>query len=293
MKKNIGGNVTMTEFCLYTPPVSSLSTYKEMVDYAASHGIRKLETLNILDLSTPDLQVAKELKAYADSKGITFPCVSVGISLVDNDREAAIETTKKYADIAKILGSPFLHHTIALNFSEPQFIADHFDLFYQRGLEAVREIFDYAATLGIRTIYEDQGFLFNGRKTFSRFLKDVDRNVGVVADFGNIKFVDEDVEDFITAFSDRIVHVHVKDYIVMPGGNRNPEPGEYTSRGGNYLKGCMIGAGNVNNGAAFAALRAVGYRGVLAWEGDPIGPDEEASFCKNLETITRYIDLYL
>lgn len=283
----------MSEFCLYTPPVSSITTYREMVDYAASHGIQKLETLNILDLSTPDLEIAKELKAYADTKGITFPCVSVGISLVDDDRNAAVETAKRYADVAKILGSPFLHHTIALNFSEPQFIADHFDLFYRRGLEAVREIFDYAAALGIRTIYEDQGFLFNGRETFARFLKEVDRNVGVVADFGNIQFVDEDVEDFIPAFSQRIVHVHVKDYLVTPGGSRNPDPDEYTSRGGNYLKGALIGTGSVNTGAAFAALRAIGYQGALALEGDPMGPDEEASFRCNLETINSYIRRYL
>ena len=281
------------KFCLYMPPVSTISTYKEMVDYAYAHGITKLETLNILDLSVPDLEVAKELKAYADSKGITFPCVSVGLSLVDDDRVSAIETLKRYADIAKILGSPYLHHTIALNFSEPQFIADHFDLFYHRGLEAVREIFDYAATLGIRTIYEDQGFLFNGRKTFTRFINEVDRNVGVVADFGNIQFVDEDVEDFIPAFSDRIVHVHVKDYIVTPGGSRTPHPDEYTSLGGNYLKGCLVGTGSVNTGAAFAVLRAIGYQGALALEGGPTGPDEEDAFCKNLATINRYIDTYL
>ena len=285
--------VAHNRFCLYMPPLTSIRSYKEMVDYAAAHGITQLETLNVLDLSTPDLEFAQELKAYASEKGITFPCVSVGISLVDDDRSEAIETLKRYADVAKILGSPYLHHTIALNFSEPQFIADHFELFYLRGLEAVREVFDYAATLGIRTIYEDQGFLFNGRETFTRFLSEVDRNVGVVADFGNIQFVDEDVEDFIPAFSDRIVHVHVKDYLVTPGGSRNPHPDEYTSRGGNYLQGCLVGTGSVNTGAAFAALRAIGYKGALALEGDPIGPDEETAFCKNLETITRYIDRYL
>ena len=283
----------MAEFCLYTPQVSSIRTYKEMVDYAADHGIKKLETLNILDLSSPNLETAKELKDYADSKGISFPCVSVGISLVDDDRAEKIEEVKRYADIAKILGSPYLHHTIALNFSEPQFIADNFDLFYQRGLEAVREIFDYAATLGIRTIYEDQGFVFNGRETFSRFLKDVDRNVGVVADFGNIQFVDEQVEDFIPAFADRIVHVHAKDYIVTAGTSRPIEAGEYTSKGGNFLKGCLIGEGSVNTAAAFQALRAMDYKGFVALEGDPIGPDEEASFRKNQQTVTRYLETYL
>ena len=283
----------MADFCLYMPPLTTIGSYREMVDYAAAHSIRYLETLNILDLSTPDLQVARDLKAYADSKGISFPCVSVGLSLVDDDREEAIETVKRYADIAKILGSPYLHHTIALNFSEPQKIADNFAVYYQRGIEAVREIFDYAATLGIRTIYEDQGFLFNGCKNFSRFLQEVDRNVGVVADFGNIQFVDEHVEDFISKFSDRIVHVHAKDYIVTDGTSREIRTGEYTSKGGNFLRGCLIGEGSVHTEDAFKALQAIGYKGFVALEGDPIGPDEEASFRKNLEIATGYIHQYL
>lgn len=280
-------------FCLYMPPLTTIGSYKEMVDYAVSHGITKLEILNLLDMSAPDLDKARELKAYADEKGVSFPCVSVGMSLVDDDRREAIEAVKQYAQIAQILGSPYLHHTIALNFSEPQKIADNFELFYSRGLEAVREIFDYAATLGIRTIYEDQGFLFNGCETFARFLKEVDRNVGVVADFGNIQFVDEHVEGFISQFADRIVHVHVKDYQVTDGGSRSAEPGEYTSKGGNYLRGCLVGEGSVHTDAAFEALRAIGYHGIVALEGDPLGPDEEASFRKNQETVTRYIETYL
>jgi len=282
-----------TRFCLYAPPLSTITTYKEMVDYAASHGITRLETLNILDLSTPDPVVATELKAYASSKGICFPCVSVGIDLVGEDHAAAVETAKRYADIAKILGSPYLHHTIALNFSDPKLTEDHFELFYVRGLAAVREIYDYAQTLGIRTIYEDQGFLFNGRKNFARFLKEVDRDVGVVADFGNIQFADEDVEDFIPAFADRIVHVHVKDYIVTPGASREKLPEEYTSKGGNYLRGCLVGEGSVHTEAAFLALKAMGYRGSVALEGDPIGPDEEESFRRNQRVIQSYIDTYL
>lgn len=280
-------------FCLYMPPLTTIVSYKEMVDYAVAHGITKLETLNILDLSSPDLQVARDLKVYADSKGISFPCVSVGLSLVDDDRAERIKEMKRYADIAKILGSPYLHHTLALNFSEPEKIAENFELFYQRGIAAAREVFDYAATLGIRTIYEDQGFVFNGKETFTRFLRDVERNVGVVADFGNIQFVDEDVEDFIPAFADRIVHVHAKDYIVTPGGSREIQPGEYASRGGNYLKDCLVGQGSVHTDAAFEALKAIGYQGAVALEGDPIGPDEEESFCKNLATVTRYMDIYL
>lgn len=281
------------EFCLYMPPLSTISSYKEMVDYAAAHGIRQLETLNFLDLSTPNLEIAKALKTYADSKGITFPCVSVGIDLVDGDFETSIETLKGFAQVAKILGSPYLHHTIAPNLFEPQKIADNFQLFYSRGIAAVCEIFDYAQALGIRTIYEDQGFLFNGRENFTRFLQDVDRNVGVVADFGNIQFVDEDAEDFIPAVADRIVHVHVKDCLVTPGSSREKHSDEYTSRGGNYLQDCLVDEGSVHIQRIFEALQAIGYRGSVALETGPIGPDEEASFCRNLETVNRYIDTYL
>lgn len=281
------------KFCLYIPPLSSIGSYLEMVDYAVEHGIHQLETLNILELSTPDLEFARKLRAYADAKGVSFPCVSVGIDLVNNDRQEAIEAVKRYADIAKILGSPYLHHTIALNFSDPELAARNYELFYQRGVAAVREIFDYAASLGIRTIYEDQGFIFNGKENFTRFLQEVDRNVGVVADFGNIQFVDEDVEHFIPAVARQIVHVHVKDYQVTDSSTRSILPGEYTSRGGRYLGCCLAGQGSVHMDAAFKALQAIGYRGAVSLEGDPIGPDEEASFCKNLETITQLIASYL
>ena len=282
-----------SNFCLYMPPLSSIRTYREMVDLAAKYGIRNLETLNILDLSSPDLEIARDLKAYASSKGIAFPCVSVGLDLVGEDHEEAVEQVKQFAHIAKILGSPYLHHTIALNFSDPKLTADNFDLFYERGLKAVREVYDYAQTLGIRTIYEDQGFLFNGREHFARFLREVGRDVGVVADFGNIQFADEDVEDFIPAFRDRIVHVHVKDYVVTPGADRKILPGEYTSRGGNYLAGCRIGEGSVHTEDAFRALQKMGYRGIVSLECDPIGPDEEASFRKNLEATCHYMETCL
>ena len=277
------------KFCLYAPPLSTLTTYRQMVDYAVAHGIHQLETLNIMDLSTPDEAVAKELAAYAKEKGVTFPCVSVGIDLVEQDNRSAIEALKGYARIAKILGSPYLHHTIALNFSQPEKIAENFETYYQRGLEAVREVYDYAATIGIRTIYEDQGFLFNGRKNFARFLSEVGRDVGVVADFGNIQFVDEQAEDFIPAFRDRIVHVHVKDYLIADA----PNDGDYRSRGGSVLRTSLVGEGSVHMDAGFRALQEMGYTGSVALEGDPIGPDEEASFCKNLDAVRQYLTRYL
>ena len=282
-----------SRFCLYMPPLSSITSYMEMVDLAAAYGIKQLETLNLLDLSTPDKEFARKLRAYADEKGISFPCVSLGLSLVDEDHREALETAKGYVEVAAILGAPIFHHTIALDFENYQHIADNFDLFYSRGLNAVRELYDYAETFGIRTVYEDQGFLFNGQENFARFLRDVDRNVGIVADFGNIQFVDEQVEDFISRFQDRIVHVHVKDYRVTPAGSREQLPGEYRTKGGNYLLDTLVDQGSVHTDAAFRMLQRIGYRGAVALECNPIGPNEEAGFRHNLEVVNSYIHTYL
>ena len=56
---------------------------------------------------------------------------------------------------------------------------------------------------------------------------------------------------------------------------------------------CLIGEGSVHTDAAFRTLQAMGYQGFVALEGDPIGPDEEASFRKNMETVTGYMNTYL
>ena len=85
----------------------------------------------------------------------------------------------------------------------------------------------------------------------------------------------------------------MKDYIVTDGTSREKLPAEYTSKGGNYLRGCLIGEGSVHTDNAFRELQAMGYKGFVALEGDPIGPDEDASFRKNLETVNRYMDTYL
>ena len=62
------------------------------------------------------------------------------------------------------------------------------------------------------------------RKRFDDLLGEVDRNVGVVADLGNILFVGETPEEFVARFAGRICHVHAKDYLRKD--SRWPDPGK-------------------------------------------------------------------
>lgn len=277
------------KICLYASPFSNITSYIQMVDVAAKYGIRNIETINGWELAKPDLDFARKLRSYADEKGIQFTCASVGINLVGEDWKEKIEQAKRHAEVTAILGAPYLHHTIALSWSNPEDILAHFQVYYQRGLAAVREIYDYAAALGIRTIFEDQGFLFNGVKNFSKFLQEVDRNVGVLPDFGNIMFVDEVIEDFIPPVADRIVNVHVKDYTWAAKGSRPITPDAYETLQGNYIQDCALGEGAVNFDTAFAELRKTGYNGYYALECPPLGDDEETVFLKNIAFLEKYL----
>lgn len=44
----------------YTPPFTNITSYFEMVDLAHKYGIKNLETLNILDFSESNLELAKK-----------------------------------------------------------------------------------------------------------------------------------------------------------------------------------------------------------------------------------------
>lgn len=274
--------------CIYTSPVRGLKTYLDVVDVAVEFGLSYVETINSYELREPDVEFAKKMREYADEKGVSFPCVSVGLNLVGDNGPEMVEKMKKYAEVAKALGSPYLHHTIALECRNPKVIEENRSLFYNRGLAAVRTVFDYAAEIGVRTVYEDQGYLFNGVENFGNFLADVDRNVGVVADFGNIVFVDDCVENFIPAFADRIVNVHIKDYTVtLHEGERDPK--DFYSWNGKLLKDCAFGEGSVNMEKGFAELKKIGYTGTFAMECPPMGEDPTQTLRNNIALIDYYV----
>ena len=259
----------------YTPPYTNITSYFEMVDLACKYGIEYLETLNILDFSEPDLEVAKKLREYADIRGVKFCCVSVGINLVGDDREKNIEKVKKFVDIAVILGSPYIHHTIVFEFEDPDKVVCDETLYFESGIEAVRQIHDYAKSRGIKSMCEEQGFIFNGAERFKRFLNVIDRDIGVVADVGNIMFVDEKADSFFPLVKDKILHAHVKDF-------KKVKEGTYKTRGGNYLDDCSLGCGDADVKSALEYLKKIGYNGLISLECMMVEASDEKTLVDNI-----------
>ncbi len=250
--------------CFYNRPSGAVS-WMDMVDLSAEYGFDCLEIFTSGEFSQPDREFAHRFREYADEKGIKICCLSSFVDITGGDSREQVSRMKCFAEIAAVLGSPYLHHTICPDFEHPETVFGRREESFAKGVAGVREIFDHAQKIGVRTIYEDQAFIFNGLQGFGAFLETVDRPVGVVADFGNIRQQDEEILDFIKKFAHSIVHVHLKDSVLHPAGTTPPK-GSYPTKSGRIIEEVAPGTGTVPLGEGIALLKELGYDGVCSLE---------------------------
>ena len=183
-----------------------------------------------------------------------------------------------YAEICSELGIPYLHHTIALDYRSgglnPTERKKRFDI----GSEYAIRLSEYAERLGVRTLIEDQGFVFNGADACLALSELSEGKIGIVADFGNSLFVDEGPVEFIEKMGSRICHAHIKDYLYTT----DYTDGSMKTQGGKYLTDIEIGMGDVDIDGSLTALEKIGYTGAFSLEFGPSATEEEA-----IRTVSR------
>ncbi|MBQ8684439.1 MAG: sugar phosphate isomerase/epimerase [Clostridia bacterium] len=250
------------KIALYYRPKPDILSFYGMIDFAVEHDMPAVEAFNHMELAEPDLEVARRLRAYADEKGIVFCCMSVYADLVDEDAAEQIERMKRYTDVAVVLGAPFIHHTVIPTNDHALLTPENREKFFWQAVEGIRQVYDYAAERGVRAIYEDQAFVVNGVEGIARLLDEVDRDIGLVADFGNIRQYGETIQPYIRRFADRIVHVHLKD--MRPA---TPDtPNALITWDKNWIVETEPGTGDVDFVESIALLKEAGYDGWYALE---------------------------
>lgn len=257
--------------CLYTCLPWAYS-YAELIKYGAEQGFCGVEFLNHAEIAQPDMTAARELKKMAKERGLMIPCFSVGLNLVGADRAENVARVKKFAEICSDLEIPYLHHTVALRFST---VADPGDRakYFAEGVEITAEIAEHANRLGVKTLLEDQGFVVNGVENYGRFRKETNNCFDVLLDVGNICFVDETAGAFAEAFSDNIVHTHVKEYHITKTAPEGVT--SYRTLGGNYLSNAIAGEGDIDYDRVKNVLKKIAYSGVYSMEYSFKNPEEQ------------------
>ena len=230
--------------CLYLDPVEGINSYFQMIDLAHECGIRYIDFLDMYEFSTPDCEKAAALRRYLDERDMQACCMTVCSNLVGDDeaaRAANLAKTKEYVDVAAILGTPLFHHTIATDLNNPQKMRDNHARYLEQALAATQEIYDYASSKNMRTVSENQGFLFNGVENVTEFLQKAKHPFGVCGDIGNILFVEEHAVDFLPHVMPYVEHMHIKDYIYTVNPTREKQKGELVTADGNYVMDCPFG----------------------------------------------------
>lgn len=244
-------------------------SFQEGVDYVKKIGVDAIEPYSVNEFATPDVEAARRLRDYAGEQGVDICCFSMGADFFKENPAEEVERLKRYADTAAAMGSPYLHHTLLPHLTL-DILKQPFAPVLERAVQCEREVYDYAEQQGVRCVYEDQGFYFNGVQRFDDFMGAMNRNIGVVADLGNILFVGEKPEVFVARFAPLICHVHAKDYLYKDAGWPNPGERWYHTREGGYLRGTLVGHGVVNFLRVFSILREVGYNGYYSLEYDGV-----------------------
>jgi len=236
------------------------ATTYQVIDKALEQGFKAIEPFTAPDISTAEQ--AKAVGSYIRERGAEVSCYSACVDLLSGAREDVLRECKQHIDIAAALGSPYFHHTIYPDIHLPRYSAPSFGQALKKAMTILPELCRYAEDKGVLCAYEDQGMYFNGCANMQRLVDAMeDVPFGFVADLGNIFFVDEQPESFIGAFSNKIVHVHCKDYRLCPGNQDWPGEDWYMSRSGNFLQDVLPGEGIVEFRRIFRMLEQIGYDG--------------------------------
>ena len=264
-------------------------------------GAAKEAGFQAIEFSTIAVPEGKTLAAYATALrqearqvGLPIANYTIGADFLNGsggDLQAEIKRVKGEVDIAEILGAPGMRHDATGGFAAGHTGPKGFDDALPRLAEGCRAVTEYAAKKGIRTMVENHGFFCQDSARVEKLVNAVGHpNFGVLADLGNFYCVDENAGQAVGRLARHVFHAHAKDFHIKPGNGFNPGEGWFLSRGGNFLRGAIIGHGDVPLLQALRALKRSGYNGVLSIEFEGM-EDVLGSLRIGLANLRRLVEL--
>ncbi|MBQ2941214.1 MAG: sugar phosphate isomerase/epimerase [Clostridia bacterium] len=262
----------------YSSYLTQGHTILDVVDKAHEMGFSAMEFIDIPgDDFSARKEKAKEVKERLDSYGMGVTAYTIGADMYKKgeDFNNQFDILKNQLDIASILGAPLMRHDAT--YQKPVFGNGlmSFDNMLPVMAENTRTVTEYAKTLGIKTCVENHGYVVQDAERLERYFNAVNHeNFGLLVDMGNFLCADSDPILSVSRLAPYAIHVHAKDMIFYSGEGHNPGGGCFPTRGGNWLRGTVIGQGSVPVKQCLRALRFAGYAGNLGieFEGceDPI-----------------------
>lgn len=205
---------------------------------------------------------------HAGKRGVTLSNLAIGASFLGDDAEnaAEVERVKAHVDLAERLGIRLMRHDVVRHAGIEGDDTPAFEAAVPKIVKAAKEIAQYAATKGVTTSLENHGFFVQSSDRVRRIVHAVDEpNFKTTLDIGNFLCVDEDPTAAVPANLPYAMIVHFKDFYVRPA-NRNPGEGWFRSKGGKYLRGAIVGNGDLDTWSVAKSIKESGYDGFASIE---------------------------
>lgn len=213
------------------------------------------------------IEKLKDFKQQAADEGMPIVHYSHAANFLNEDFQAEVDMLKSRLDIAAELGAPMMRHDTAHGFPEGYVGPRSFDAALPRIIEGCKLVTDYAKTLGIKTVTENHGRFAQDSARVEKIICGVnDPNFGALVDMGNFLCADEDPLKAVGVMAQYAYHVHAKDFFIKPATARKPLNGWIETRAGNYLRGALIGHGQVPVLECLRLIKRAGYNGWVSLE---------------------------
>jgi len=246
-------------------------TQFETIAKAAEMGFEVIELSGFAppEGDTP-LSFAPKVKAECERVGIALANYTIGADFLHGsggDWRGEVERLKGEVRVAQALGAPGMRHDATRGFDPGHVGPRGFDDALPVLADACRAVTEFAEGLGVRTMVENHGFFCQDSERLEKLVNAVAHpNFGLLLDVGNFLCADEAPAEAVGRLAPYACHVHAKDFHVKRGTAVDPGEGWFRSRAGNYLRGAIIGHGDVPVPQCLALLGRAGYDGVLSIE---------------------------
>ncbi|MCL2058515.1 MAG: sugar phosphate isomerase/epimerase [Oscillospiraceae bacterium] len=253
--------------------INGKMTPEEGVEWLCSQGAEAVEIVPFGIDMLADRTLANKLKYTAAKHGVPIASYSLNanfVMLTEDELKAEISRVKSHIDEAVKLGATDFRCDCA-NFRRPielntieTFIEELPVIVY-----AYEQLCEYGKARGIRILIENHGFHANGADRVRLILKNVaSDNFGHQLDVGNYICVDDVPESSVRKMLPFASTIHMKDFYVRP---THMDPGDATqfdcsgswfrSAGGRYLRGSILGQGDLPIREIISDIKASGFDG--------------------------------
>lgn len=243
----------------------------DAIKHAKKTGFDGMEFLT--GMTWNELNETDSMKAFHDmcgEEGLEIYSLDGAVNFL-GDTDAAIAAAKRMVDNAVALGSPAIRcDTLGGDFGKAGASGIHGAI--KIIADAARQVADYGAEKGVKIMVENHGYIMQDSFIVEELINEVAHpNYGALVDIGNFLCADEDPITAVGRMARYVMHVHAKDFHVKSGSEIFlPTNGWFGTRGGNYLRGAILGHGNVPVYQCLRTLAAKGYQGAVSLEFEGI-----------------------